>query len=144
AAQAKPVFEAVIATNPGEDPQLISLRNSALLGRGACLAAGGQFAEAVQAVESVIDEAPETAELYAKAYNTLGYCHAKGNKTKDAVLAYLRVETLYSTQPQEHAKALFHLIALWRELGKDDYAKQCQDTLVSRYKNSSWAKKLAP
>ena len=65
-------------------------------------------------IEQMIqDTDPEQKELQARAYNALGDCYERAGRTKDALLAFLHVDVLYSTVPDAHAEALSHLVKLW-------------------------------
>ena len=100
---------------------------------------------AIKLVEQVIaDAAPEEAELHARAYNALGACYQKKpDAAKDALLAYLHVDVLYNTLPEEHAEALFHLANLWDKVGNAEEARRARANLTERYPGSVWAGQAA-
>jgi len=78
--------------------------------QGLGLAAGGKIDEAVALINDVIAKAdPENQELYARAYVALGNCYKAAGKPKDALLAFLEVDLLYPTSPEQHAEALANL-----------------------------------
>ena len=94
-----------------------------------------------RSIEEVIPDAdPEQKELQARAYNALGNCYEKARKTKDALLAFLHVDVLYSTVPEAHAEALSHLVPLWKAVGQEARAREAKQTLQEKYANSKWAK----
>lgn len=102
------------------------------------------FDQAVELVNSVIKEAaPENATLHAQAYNTLGTSLRAAGKPRDALLAFLHVDVLYSTQSREHAEALANLAELWQETGQRQRAGEALDQLRTRYGDSKWAKQVA-
>lgn len=69
--------------------------------------------------------------LKAQAYNTLGDYNLKQNKKEDAFWLFLRVDTLYSDDKAEHARAIYNLIALFRDFKQDgDRAEQYRDLLL--------------
>lgn len=142
AAPALASFESVLSMDAGDDETLQRHKHAAQLGKGAALAAQGKLKDAVTIVEGVIANAPEEGELYARAYNTLGFCYQQSNKEKEAMLAFLHVDVLYNNYPQEHAKALFNLVDLWTKLNKADYAKEARESLQQRYPNSPYSKQL--
>ena len=92
-------------------------------------------------VEQVIKDAdPEQKELHARAYNALGSCYQRAGQAKDALLAYLHVDVLYSSVPDAHAEALANLATLWRSIGQESRAREARQVLEQRYANSKWAK----
>lgn len=115
---------------------------SATLGKGKALASSGKVDEGTRLIEEVISKADaEDAELHARAYNILGNCYLAANKKKDALLAFLHVDLLYSSIADQHAEALSHLADLWSEEKKTDRALEARETLREKYPNSSWAQK---
>ncbi|MBX3414163.1 MAG: tetratricopeptide repeat protein [Pirellulales bacterium] len=125
------------ATGPLVDVQ----RASATLGLAECQAKNGKVDEAIKLVEEIIAAAdPEMAELHARAFNTLGGCYLSAERNKEALLAYLRVDLLYSNVPQAHAESLHYLAQLWQAVGKSDHAATARETLQQRYANSPWNK----
>lgn len=107
---------------------------AATLGKATSLTETGRVDEAVRMIEGVIDRAdPEQRELHARAYNALGTCYEKAGKTKDALLAFLHVDVLYSTVAEQHAEALAHLVPLWRATGQESRARDAQQMLDDRY-----------
>jgi TolA-binding protein len=128
-------FDAVLASGADDE----SLR-AATLGKAVSLADTGRLDDAVRMIEEVIQAAdPEQKELQARAYNALGDCYQRGGRTKDALLAYLHVDVLYSTVPEAHAEALAHLAPLWEAVGQDARAREARQTLETRYSGSRWA-----
>jgi tetratricopeptide (TPR) repeat protein len=110
-------------------------RLAATLGKADCLAQDGKADEAVKMVQEVIAGTDaENAPIMAQAYVTLGNCYLKKpNAQKDALIAFLHVDVLYSSQPQAHAEALKKLAILWNELNKPERAAQVTQTLKDRY-----------
>jgi tetratricopeptide (TPR) repeat protein len=114
---------------------------SATLGKAVSLAETGRLDEAVGMIEEVIQHTdPEQRELQARAYNALGNSYQRAGRTKDALLAYLHVDVLYSTVPEAHAEALAALVPLWEAVGQASRAREARETLQQRYANSRWAK----
>ena len=106
------------------------------------MAGAGKTDEAIKAVQAVIAKAdPENQELHARAYNILGNCYLTASKKKEALLAFLHVDLLYSRFPEQHAEALANLATLWADLDKADRAAQARDLLKEKYPNSAWAGK---
>jgi len=143
-AEAQAEFDKVLSTPANGDSDEFKVQlQTAQLGKATCLAATGQFDEGIQLIEQVIAAAdPEAADLHARAYVTLGNCYRqKPGATKAALLAFLHVDVLYSSQAEAHAEALANLRELWNEVGKPDRAQQAAEMLAERYANSVWAKK---
>jgi tetratricopeptide (TPR) repeat protein len=129
---------AVDATGKDADRQKLA----ASLGKASALAGAGKFDEAIQLVDGIIAKADaENLELHARAYTILGNCYVAANKKKDALLAFLHVDLLYSRFPEQHAEALANLATLWAEVDKADRAAQARNLLHEKYPNSVWAQK---
>lgn len=116
---------------------------AATLGKSVSLAETGKLDEAITTIEKIIQDAdPQQKELHARAYNALGTCYVKANKTKEALFAFLHVDVLYNTVPDAHAEALFHLIPLWKAIGQDERARETREQLQQKYAGSRWAKQV--
>lgn len=116
---------------------------AATLGKSVSLAETGKLEEGVATIEKIIQDAdPQQKELHARAYNALGTCYERANKTKDALFAFLHVDVLYNTVPEAHAEALFHLAPLWKAIGQDERSREAREQLQQRYAGSRWAKQL--
>jgi tetratricopeptide (TPR) repeat protein len=139
-AEAIQQFDAVLAT-PGETNETKSQKLTATLGKAVSVAESGSLEEAVAVIEKIIQDAdPEDKELHARAYNALGNCYERADKTKDALLAYLHVDVLYNSVPEAHAEALAHLVPLWQAIGQETRARETRQMLQERYAGSRWAK----
>jgi len=113
---------------------------SATLGKAVSLAETERLDDAVRMIEEIIQKSdPEDKELQARTYNALGQCYEKAGRTKDAVLAFLHVDVLYSTVPDAHAEALSHLVPLWEAIGEPARAREARQVLNERYANTRWA-----
>jgi tetratricopeptide (TPR) repeat protein len=129
-------YDAVLAIAADDDS-----KRTATLGKAVSLAETDRLDEAVRMIEEVVQAAdPEQKELQARAYNALGDCYQRAGRTKDALLAYLHVDVLYSTVPEAHAEALAHLAPLWEAVGQDARAREARQTLQDRYSGSRWAR----
>jgi tetratricopeptide (TPR) repeat protein len=144
-AAARRAFDEV-ARMTAKTPAEQTRRLEAMLGQSTCLRSQGQFAEAVTLLDQVIRECPvEQARLQAEAYVRQGDCYvALGDKSKEAVLAYLHVDVIptLSKEADLHAEALFQLARLWPELGHPARADLAAGRLQSLYPNSEWTRKL--
>lgn len=133
-------FDQVLALD-GMTPQANMQKLAATLGKAVSLAAGGKVPEALKMVQSVIrDASPENVELQARAYNALGNCYLKADKTKDALLAFLHTDVLYNSFPEAHAEALARLSKLWNKVGNAARGRDAAALLHERYPASVWAK----
>jgi hypothetical protein len=83
----------------------------------------------------------EDGELHARAYNAKGSALVAAGKKKEALLAYLHVDLLFSSYPEQHAEALANLSALWKEVDQVNRANQAAATLRQEYPSSRWVKK---
>ena len=137
--EAQAAFDKVLtltasATGAGATTQ----RFAASIGKATCLAETGKPDDAIKAIEEVIKAvSPDNTELMAPAYVALGKAYLKKPEAKkQALLAFLHVDTLYSGNAQAHAEALRQLDPLWRDLGKPERALQAVEMLRLRYSAS--------
>jgi tetratricopeptide (TPR) repeat protein len=138
--EAAQAFDSVLK-NTSEGELADAQRLAAKLGKARCFAAADRPDEAIKMVEEIIQKAdPEDIELHARAYNALGTAHRKANRLKEALLAFLHVDTLYFQVSDAHAEALSNLAQLWNEVGKTEEAVRAQQILEEQYRNSPWAK----
>jgi tetratricopeptide (TPR) repeat protein len=132
-------FDEVLAiegTGKEADRQKLAAR----LGKASALAGAGKTDQAVQLVEQIIAEADaENLELHARAYTVLGNCYRAAGKKKEALLAFLHVDLLYSRFGELHAEALANLATLWADADKGDRAAQARALLKEKYPTSAWA-----
>lgn len=140
--QALARFDEVLAKRAASPEQELA-QAEALLEKARCFHTRKQFDREIEALEQVIDRAPANAiGLQGEAYTTLGDAQRAANKPKDALVAYLHVEILFSRDKELHARALYNLSQLWSELGQPDRAAAARSTLKTDYPNSPWTKKL--
>ncbi|MGC8641624.1 MAG: tetratricopeptide repeat protein [Isosphaeraceae bacterium] len=98
-----------------------------------------KFKEAETLLEQVIQAAPpEDVATQSAAYNALGDCLRAANRPKDALLAYLHTDLLYSKDRQEHPRALFQIEKLFRSLKQDGRADEYAQRLRQEYPHSQW------
>jgi tetratricopeptide (TPR) repeat protein len=135
-------FEGVLQMKAG-DELARAQHLAATLGRARCLAETKQTDEAVKIANEVIAKAdPDDTLLLARAYNALGVALKKAGRTQEALFAFLHVDTLYSSEGDAHAEALYHLVQVWQDLKKFDRAQEAQRILEDQYKESRWCKAL--
>jgi tetratricopeptide (TPR) repeat protein len=141
AREAAAAFDKVIA-NDAEGDLAQAQRTAASLGKASALVALKKPDEAVAIVDEIIRKGdPEDVPLMARAYNVLGNAQRQAGRVKEALLAFLHVDILYSSVPEAHAEALANLADLWQQVHKIDRANRARQTLEELYKDSPWAKK---
>jgi tetratricopeptide (TPR) repeat protein len=129
-AEAEKAFEAILQANIGDD----RLKQVATLGKARAMAETGRADEAVRLVEGVIKAvSAEQIDLQSQAYNALGLAHQRAGRVKEAVLAYLHVDLLYSNVPAQHVEALENLVSLFGRLGQRERADEAAKILRERY-----------
>jgi tetratricopeptide (TPR) repeat protein len=118
-------------------------QRAALLAKAENLAALKRFKEGETLVREVIKASPpEDAAAQAPAYNTLGDCLRASNRPKDALIAYLHTDLLYSKDKEEHPRALYQIEALFRQLNQAARADEIAQRLKQEYPRSPWTAKV--
>jgi hypothetical protein len=112
-------------TIPAAGPERIRLQ----MALAECQAASGKANEAVKQLEAVLPQITDP-EMKAQAYNSLGSCQEAAQRPKDALYAYLWVDVVYSQNRQEHAKAVYHLAKLFKEIKDDKRAEEYRNKLL--------------
>jgi tetratricopeptide (TPR) repeat protein len=136
------LYEAV-AGETADGAAEVAQKQEGQLGKARVLLARQMPAEALALLNEVIAAAdPDEVSLHAEAFLRQGDCLRELGKDKDAVLAYLRVDTLFSAAKAQHAEALFQLAKLWGKVGRPERGDETRDRLSETYPNSEWAAKL--
>ena len=112
-------------TVPATGPERVRLQ----MALAECQAASGKADEAVKQLDAVLPQISDP-ELKAQAYNSLGDCQEKAQRPKDALYAYLWVDVVYYQNRQEHAKAVYHLAKLFKEIKDDKRAEEYRNKLL--------------
>lgn len=134
--EAQAAFDKVLGlTASASGAGATSQRFAASIGKATSMAETGKPDDAIKAIEEVIKGvSPDNTELMSQAYVALGKAYLKKpDAKKQALLAFLHVDTLYSGNAQAHAEALRQLDPLWRDLGKPERALQAVELLRQRY-----------
>jgi tetratricopeptide (TPR) repeat protein len=101
--------------------------------------------DAKTAVDQLLKLAEESdsadVALFANICNTLGEAHLALSEPNNAKLSYLQTDLLFSTDPEKHAEALYHLSRLWDQTGEPQRATDARTRLKEQYGGSIWAKK---
>ncbi len=120
-------------------------QREAKLAKAEGLAGLKKYAEAEADLRAAIKSLPaEDVASQSAAYNTLGDCLRAAGRPKDALLAYLHTDVLYSKDKEQHPRALAQIAQVWRELKRDDRADEVQQRLRQDYPQSPWAKAARP
>ncbi len=140
--EAQQAFEEVIASPMGT-PAEESRKLEAKLGLASCLQLQSKPDDAVKLLNDVIVQcAKEDSRIKAEAYTRQGDSYQAAGKNKDALLAYLHVDLLFSTEKAYHPEALYQLTRMWTAIQQPDRASETAERLTSEYPNSPWTQKL--
>jgi TolA-binding protein len=126
-AEARKLLAAVQVLLPADDA---ALRTRADIYAAGCQAAAGDVAGAEKQLKAVLAGEAEPA-LKALACNTLGDVYLKAGRSEEAFWRFLMVDTLYTQDPEEQARALYHLAQLFDKVKKDPArAQECRERLL--------------
>ncbi len=135
-------FDEVVAAT-GDSPELVRLRTDALIDKAACLRVKNDRQQEIETLEKAVELAPVGAvTVQGEAYTALGDALRAGGRPKDALVAFLHVELLFSKDKELRARALYNLSQLWDELGNPERANAARSTLERDHPDSTWKKKL--
>ena len=141
AAGAKERF-ARIAADAAEQ-ELPDAALAARLGGAAADVSLGDAGPALAESDAILSEAdPSDAAVRAGAYLRRGDALRALGRPKEALLAYLHVDTLFPAAAEAHAESLLRLSELWAELGLPARATDAAVKLKTRYPNSEWAARV--
>ena len=137
--KAKQSFSEISQIDANDD-ETIKYKQLALCLVAKADALAGNTAEAQSTIEAMIkNENPDNKLLFAYLYNALGVCYESAQNWREAAIAYLHTELLFSVDPDAHAEALKKLSEIWPKLDETDRANRAMTTLKNRYRNSYWA-----
>lgn len=140
--QALAAFDAVLGL-PANDESSKLRQLEAKLGKAKCLTEKKQFDQSITLLDDVVSSAEESnTRLQAEAQVLKGDALLGQGKTQEAVLAYLLVDILFSSQQDLHAEALYQLVKLWPAVGQPGRAQDARAALETKYPTSPWVKKL--
>ncbi len=134
-ADAEPLFKE-LAENEALSEELNGLEVvvQAKLGLARVYTLGGRFAEARALLDATLAATPNSATLQqAQVYNAIGDARVAEDCPEEAIIAYLHVDLLYPSARRERVKALKALVALWRQVGRDDRATETAERLKTRF-----------
>jgi hypothetical protein len=97
-----------------------------------CIASLDQRKEAIAKVDALQKEiGPENKAMKALVYNTLGELYYLNDEMQEARWPFLWVDVIYNEDAAQHAKALYYLHKIFRNLREDDRAQECYQMLTS-------------
>ena len=132
--EAKKSFDSVVGAEDAS-PTTAEQKFFAQIGLARIAALNGAAQEASQLFDAVVrDSNPENVALQAALYNAIGMTAMESGKNKEAILAFLHVDLLYSSARTEHVKALKNLLILWKKELREDRAAEVQAILRDQYK----------
>jgi tetratricopeptide (TPR) repeat protein len=89
----------------------------------------GQPGDAEKQLKTILGGPVDDAKAHAA--NVLGDFYQAAKRHEDALWQYLWVDVLYNKDPDEHARALFHLSKLFKDVRNDDtLAKKAREKLL--------------
>jgi tetratricopeptide (TPR) repeat protein len=137
---AQAAFEKVVQESLGDAAAAGALFDGQL-GKALCQKVAGRPDEALATLTEVFAKASESeTKTLARAWLLKGDCYREKGLPKDALMAYLHVDVLYSSEPGAHAESLYHLATLWGPAGYQNRADDARARLTNSYPNSRWAK----
>lgn len=119
-------LQALSARLPKDSP----FATRALVAQAECLAASKQGDQARKILQEVIQKTKDRS-LKAVAYNALGQSYFDAGQLKEARWEFLWVDVVYNQDRNEHAKALYFLMRVFKQLNEMERAQECRDTLLS-------------
>ncbi len=135
-------LDGVISVKPANLAET-SRRYEALLTNASCLQKQTKYQQATDVLTGILDEASDDdTKTLAETCIRLGDCYQAGGRTKEAILAYLRVDILFPKEKKQHAEALYYLSRLLAQDGKPDKASDAAARLQEHYPRSPWTARL--
>jgi tetratricopeptide (TPR) repeat protein len=90
-----------------------------------------KFDLAVPLLQTLLKDSKDV-QIKAQAHNSLGECLFKANRYSEALWEFLYVDTVYSQDKNERAKALYYLWKTFDQLpNNDERAKECRQMLLN-------------
>ena len=136
-------LDSVLRVKPAT-PAEWARRYEAQLIKAKCLKKQGKFQQAIDALAGILDEAAEDdTKTLAETCVSLGDCYQAAGRTKEAILAYLRVDLLFPKEKAYHAESLYYLSRLFAQEGKYDKSSDAAARLQQAYPRSPWTARLS-
>jgi tetratricopeptide (TPR) repeat protein len=141
--EAKASFDQVIQS-PNADRESTQQKTVAKVYLGQVMVEKGDASQAESVLRESLSAIP-TENSFAKAlgHNALGDAILANKKPKEAALdGYLWVLVVYNQNPDQLARAMYHLATIFPQIGFPERGEQLAADLKARFPNSEWAKKL--
>ncbi len=135
---ARKQFELLMSVK-ATDAETIRLRSLAEVGLAVCEAKEGKSKEALAKLQELVksnDSSDQT--LFARISNAMGLCYEALGQNEQAALAYLRTDLLFSSSPDLHAEALYHLAQLLPKVNDQQEGIAAKNRLKAKYPASPW------
>lgn len=121
------------------DTETIRLKSLAEVGLAVCDAKEGKSKEALVKLQELIKSNDSTDQpLFARISNAMGVCYEALGQNDQAALAFLRTDLLFSSAPDLHAEALYHLAQLLPKVNEPQEGLDAKNRLKARYPASPW------
>jgi predicted negative regulator of RcsB-dependent stress response len=125
--QAQQKLQALVAKLPPISPQAVRAK----MYLAECLAGAGKAAEARADLKALLDGTKDK-DLKALGHNTLGYCYYENKQYKEALWEFLWTDVIYNQDREEHARALYYLSRVFKDLDEPAKAEECRDRLKDK------------
>ncbi len=115
------------------------VRRVIAVGLAVCDAKEGKSKEALAKLQELIKSNDSTDQpLFARISNAMGLCYEALGQNDQAALAFLRTDLLFSSAPDLHAEALYHLAQLLPKVNEPQEGLDAKNRLKARYPASPW------
>ena len=119
-----------------------ALTRDARIARSEVLLAAGEYARAREIFYEIAREADERdVKTRARTYNAIADCFLGEKKTREALLAYLRVRVLYFEVSDELPRALYGAALCFTKLRRPERARGLLAVLEKEHAGSPWTQK---